>query len=380
MLNIHIYPSTFEYESRILKITKSLLDYKIVKKIIIIALGTNNLPEKEILDQNRIVKRFNIKIVGEGNIFKVIKFLVWSVKIIIYLRNKKINIITAHSLSVLPLCVFLKLMKKSILIYEPHELECESSNNIGIRKTFSYLTEFLLINFVNEIIVVSKNIGIWYKSKYKKLNPKVIYNSPKIHKFEKNAYFREKYNLSINKKIFLYLGVLSEDRGLSQILDVFKTLENTDKVAIFMGYGELKDKIIKYSRKYKNIYYHEPVKPENISMYTDAADFGLLLIKNTCISYDYCMPNKLFQYCMSCLPVLGSNLKEIKEFVEKNDIGIIFNPDSKSDFIDAISKIIINRNIQKLNARKVAEKYCWESQEYLLMKTYKNCIKINLKK
>ena len=57
--------------------------------------------------------------------------------------------------------------------------------------------------------------------------------------------------------------------------------------------------------------------PDDLLEYTGSADLGSSLIQNTCKSYFYCMPNKLFEYLMTGLPVLVSDMKEMKEFVEK---------------------------------------------------------------
>ena len=53
-LNIHIYPSQFKFESRILKITESLVSNGIVDQFVIIALPGPALPEWEKIDGNRI--------------------------------------------------------------------------------------------------------------------------------------------------------------------------------------------------------------------------------------------------------------------------------------------------------------------------------------
>ena len=58
-INVHIYPSPFKHESRILKITKTLASLKIFSKIEIYAIWEPSLPIIEALDTQRDVMQIN---------------------------------------------------------------------------------------------------------------------------------------------------------------------------------------------------------------------------------------------------------------------------------------------------------------------------------
>ncbi len=55
---------------------------------------------------------------------------------------------------------------------------------------------------------------------------------------------------------------------------------------------------------------------------------GLCIIQNISKSYLYSLPNKLFEYIQAGLPVIASDLPEIKDIIRKYDVGIIVDPDS----------------------------------------------------
>src|SRR3990170_5673710 len=153
-VNVHIYPSPFKNESRMLKITKTLADNNVFDKIYIIATRESGLPERESIDDVREVVRIHGRSleVKQGNFRKIIKTLQWSWNICMFLRKKKANCINCHSLQVLPLCVFLKIVKSAKLIYDTHELETETASSNGIRKYISKIVEKILIKFVDETI------------------------------------------------------------------------------------------------------------------------------------------------------------------------------------------------------------------------------------
>ena len=138
-INIHIYPSPFIFESRILKITQTLAEAHFFSHIRIFATWEQGLQEKETLDMDREVIRIkrNLGNNKTGNFWKTVKTIEWSWKIIINLKRTKVACINCHSLPMLPLCVFLKYIKRSILIYDIHELETETANSHGLRKQIS---------------------------------------------------------------------------------------------------------------------------------------------------------------------------------------------------------------------------------------------------
>jgi len=103
-----------------------------------------------------------------------------------------------------------------------------------------------------------------------------------------------------------------------------------------------------------------------------SADFGIAMIEDSCLSYRYCLPNKLFEYMMAEIPVIVSSLYEMKRLVEDNNIGVVAEENTPDGLKDAIVKATrlegdeLNKNI-----RKVKEIYNWEEQEKVLLKVYK---------
>ena len=65
MRNVHVYPSTFEFETRILKITKTLVERTMIDHIIVVALAGPGLPERAPIDSAREVWRVGAKLKGD---------------------------------------------------------------------------------------------------------------------------------------------------------------------------------------------------------------------------------------------------------------------------------------------------------------------------
>ena len=139
-----------------------------------------------------------------------------------------------------------------------------------------------------------------------------------------------------------------------------------------MGYGELEEQIIKASNAENNIYFHKAVAPDILLDYTSSADFGISTIEDSCLSYRYCLPNKMFEYLMADLPVIVSNLYEMKRLVENNNIGVVAKENTPQGLKQAKGEAIkLDKDELNKNIQKVKQVYNWEEQGKVLLKAYK---------
>jgi glycosyltransferase involved in cell wall biosynthesis len=143
-----------------------------------------------------------------------------------------------------------------------------------------------------------------------------------------------------------------------------------DNLAIvFMGYGELEEEVKNAANE--QIFYHPAVPPIDLLNYTASADCGISLIADSCISYRYCTPNKLFEYSMAGLPVITSDLPEQARLVKKYKIGEVPESDRSSDLTAAILTIMKIKSYElKENLANFTNKYNWENQSLELTKIY----------
>ena len=86
------------------------------KEILILGKRTDGLQKKENIDRVRTLIRIQNLISGSFFISKVFGFIEWNIRVFIFLFNKKINLVNAHSLTVLPLAFFISFINVRLVI------------------------------------------------------------------------------------------------------------------------------------------------------------------------------------------------------------------------------------------------------------------------
>ena len=374
MNNLHISFTNLKNESRILKETNTLIQNNIFDKIYIVGLCDNNLKSIQIIDNSREINRISLKSkkLPKNLFFQLIKYIEYITTILLKYRNKNIKVVNVHALGLLPVGVLYKWFYGVKLIYDAHEYETERQGLNGIRKKLAKVLEKLFIAHCDRVIVVNESIANEYKKLYPYLDkPYIVLNTPHFISIKKKDIFRKTFNISKEQNIFLYQGGLSKGRGIEILLDTFKQINDDKSVIVFMGYGSLEELVQTTAKEYDNIYFHKAVNPDILLDYTSSADFGISTIEDTCLSYHYCLPNKIFEYIMAEIPVIVSNLPEMKKMIKDNNIGIIVKDNTPKELKKAIQKIILlDQEEMYQNIQKVKEIYNWRKQEKVLLKVY----------
>lgn len=377
MNNLHISLTEFRNESRVLKEVDSISKLPQVDYVYIAALHAEDLELEKQISSQISLKRFALKTrrLSKGLLGQAIKYIEFVFRVLFFYKNKDIGMVNIHALGLLPLGYLFKLIYGAKLIYDTHELETETNGSRGLRKRLGKWVERLLIRRADHVFVVSENIADWYRDKYKIPRPTVVLNAPRQQQVEKTNYFREKFNLRSDQIIVLYQGGLAPGRGVDLLLESFKQRNDDKVVIVFMGYGVLEGAIRMASETCNTVFFHKAVTPDVLLSYTVSADVGISFIENTCLSYYFCMPNKLFEYSMVGLPVIVSNMKEMREFIESNEMGVAVESETPEDINKAIDKLLLmDLSSLKRNAQEAATANAWEHQEEKMRAVYERLL------
>ena len=371
--NVHLYPTSMTHERRILKETAVITSCTKFDPVLLVGTTAPGLAERESLDSRREVMRLSrrLPVRVPGALGKALGVALWSARVWRSLSGRPIACVNCHSLPVLPLAVALKLRAGARLVYDTHELETETNGLGGLRRAASKVVERMLYRFVDETVVVSDSIAEWYKRTYGGRRPAVVLNCPPRGQPLISNRLRAALALQPDTTLFLYQGVLSPGRGIELLLEAFAGIEDPRKTLVFMGSGPLEARIAECARARANVRMHPVVPPEELAGFTASADVGLCLIEDTCLSYRYCMPNKLFEYLAAGVPTLVSNLPEIASVVSRFEAGWVLDAWSvaalRSFFCSTDAQAIRDR---RAGTARAADEYAWESQVPVLRSVY----------
>ena len=293
-------------------------------------------------------------------------------------KNRKADIYHAHDLNMLPLAAKLAKKYKAKLIYDSHEYYLERNKIYpypGLIKSFLLKLEKFLCNKADLVITVSQSIADDLAQRYNLTNTEIILNTPRKNITTANPDdLRKKLNIT-SKYIISYAGGITFNRGLEQSIEAMSHMKNFSLVIFGFGKEEYINQLKKINEKFSvsdKVFFHPSVDPEKLINYLQQTDIGIAPIQNTCLSYYYCLPNKIFEYIQAHIPIAVSNFPEMEQIVCQNNIGISFDPSNPKEIAENIDQFMKEYSKQKSgsNFQVLARKYCWENEVDKLLKLY----------
>lgn len=374
-LNIHVHYTNFRYAGRILKITKSLADASVFDRIQVLAVWEPGLPQRETIDEHRKVRRIKTWFPPrpEGFAGKSLARMEWLLRSVWISWRRKPACVNCHSVWALPYGAAMKLLTGCTVVYDTHELEAHASVLAGSRrlKILAQRMESALIRYVDRTIVVSESIAGWYRRTYGLSAVDVVRNVPyRMTVPLKSSTLKTALGIPEEQLVFLLQGLLAEGRGIETALEVFKSA-SCDKHLVLLGFGPLEEIARDHGERYPNIHFHPAVPPEGLLEVTAGADVGLALIENISLSYYYSLPNKVFEYIQSGLPIVVSNFPEMAKLVDDYRCGwkLDLAQEAMGNLIESIDADSIEQMRPGVSA--CGEQMNWENEEGRLLDVYR---------
>ena len=374
---LHIVMNSFRYDTRVLKACGVSSEVALGELVLVAALGEPGLPIEEQINNQLTVWRPRLKSRSwpKSLFVNVFKYIEWLLKIVNRMRAERPTIIHAHSLPALPIGVAVKWMTGASLVYDAHELETEVIGAGATERRLSRWLEAFCIRRVDQAITVCDSIADWYVDAYSIDRPFVVRNipawTPEIS--TGSNILREMHHIPEGELIFLYQGKLSSGRGIERLLNVFAGLDS-DKHLVLMGYGSLESQVREMASRSTSIHFQHAVQPDEVEFYTSSADVGLCLIEDTCLSYYFSLPNKLFEYLLSGLPTMVNDMPEQRAIVDKYRCGWIV-PELENELASLIGSTDRESLQRKMRGVSLArQNFSWETEAELLKEVYSNAM------
>ena len=347
------------HDSRVVNLIESLSKINIDVNTISFDWKTEKF--KSIISKTSVYKLDKSK----SSLFYYLKFFFILTK---ELLKSKPTFYFAEDIYTLPIVYFFARLNKSKVFYNSREIygHLAGLRNKSVVQKIIAKVESKFIRKVDLVLVTGEMDADFLREAYSIDNFLVLRNLPKYVDDITIVDLRNKLNIPLDEKIILYQGVLLEGRGISKLIGIMDQIPNVHFVIV--GEGEYRKKFeseVNNSNCSGRIHFLGAVNHNELLSYTAGADIGLALIENISISYYYALPNKLFEYIMAGIPILASNLPQMKKVIDDYQVGKYVDPEHENDVVTTLNDLISDENnldLYRKNCKIAAKELNWDTE------------------
>lgn len=332
----------FTRDNRVLKIAQRLSDDG--HDVTVVALQKAGLPRHESRGGWAVVRtRIVSAALPRGTVFGMVKMAELALRVVWTWRKADAWHCNDIEAFVLGWCAQ-RLNPRLKLIYDCHEFESERNAKPAIERKMVGWLERRMIRKAAAVITVSPSIAAAYRERYAPYGlPEVhlVRNIPESRPAPADSgpgpdHFRQRFGIPAGGFIALYQGAFTFNRGLETALQAMEGLEDSGIHLVLMGYGPLQPLVDATAARLPHVHVHPAVPYDQVLEHTRSADLGLVSVKPTCLSYLYCLPNKLFEYILAGLPVLSNDLPDCRALIEEFQVGHTVTEDTAEGWRSAL--------------------------------------------
>jgi glycosyltransferase involved in cell wall biosynthesis len=175
-------------------------------------------------------------------------------------------------------------------------------------------------------------------------------------------------------KIILYQGAMNLGRGIESAIRAMQFLDGAE--LWLAGDGDIISRLQEMVYELdldKKVKFIGRLPLHDLHEVTCQADLGISLEEDLGLNYRFALPNKLFDYIQAGVPVLVSNLPEMKRIVEQYKIGMIAESHQRKELAELMKIALFDqekRLIWMKNMPLAAAELCWENEEKTLRDIY----------
>jgi len=309
--------------------------------------------------------------------------MLWN-SIFLLLRTKA-DAYHAHDLSALPASYVAARLRGKPLIFDAHELPLAGLK--GTRwERFGGVFQVALAHILPRcagVITVSPYIGREIHSRYHSPEVTLVRNILPYRKVDRSDRLRRQLNLGPETRIALYQGNIQPDRNPEILVRAASFLE-PNVVIVMMGrssetMARQLQQIIDRENLAARVRMLPAVPYVELLDWAASADIGLVIYSpDYSLNTRWCLPNKLFEYLMSGLPVLATQLDAVADLLRQYDVGRVIPSLAPAEVGAAINEMLGDHGaLERMRSNigpAVHKDLCWESEQHHLLGLYRNIL------
>lgn len=266
------------------------------------------------------------------------------------------------------------------LIWDAHEIYEDLASIEDVRAVVNARIIEQNVDHVDGFITLNRSIAGFYRDKYPAL-PEAVLVPNAVERVAQTSYdgrLHEAAGLVPDQKVLLFQGGFSPHRGIPKLLAAAALLREQWTV-VFMGWGKFEDEIREVAEEVSSRPAGRPrvaivpgAPQDELLSWTAGADLGAIPYENTGLNHLYCSPNKLWEYPSAGVPILATDMPEMKDKIETFGIGFTvgrdLDPQEIAEKVNALTDDQLVRLAQ--NCGDFADTDNWQRYEVRLEGLY----------
>ncbi|MDT2827201.1 glycosyltransferase family 4 protein [Enterococcus viikkiensis] len=260
------------------------------------------------------------------------------------MRNGKFDLVHTHTPIASMLVRLVCRKEKAKVFYTAHGFHFYQSAPL-INWLLFYPVEKFLSKYTDVLITINQEDYNLAKNKFKMKKlfkiPGIGLNFERLEITKSREKLREELQVNLDKVVLISIGEINKNKNHKIVIDAIYELQNYDLEYWIVGEGVLKSELEQLCEKYG---LKEKVKflgyRSNIADILNAADIFLFPSKREGLGM------AALEAMYMGLPVIGSNVHGIKDYLSDNTNGFLVNPEKKEDFVNRILSLMNNKDLR----------------------------------
>jgi glycosyltransferase involved in cell wall biosynthesis len=253
-------------------------------------------------------------------------------------RAIRADVVHAHDPDTLPAAAAIA-RGRALLLYDAHELTSGRTDVFLWERWLDVRHERRWIPEAACVVVVSQGIADIIRERHE-VEPLVIRNVPRPLADPAPYYqLRERADVPAEALLVLHQGQRAPDRGLTALVRAMSQLPTAHLVLLgsaVRGMDATLHRAAAAAGVRERLHFLPPVPSDRLLSVTAQADVGVTLLEDVSLNHRLALPNKLFEYLLAGLPVVASDLPEIRRVLKECEGGVVCDPRDPASIAYAI--------------------------------------------
>lgn len=262
----------------------------------------------------------------------------------------------------------------ALLVYDAHELATEQPAHLPFERARDGRNERRTIPLADLVITVCDPIAEELQRQHGGATPLVVRNVADPRMVGARVDLRAKVGVPAATRLVIAQGIVAANRGLDGLVRSVSHLPDDVHAVIvgpsIRGTSAALEELALETGVEQRVHVLGPVTPATLLAMVADADLGVVLTQDAGRSYQWSLPNKLFEDLAMGIPVVATDLPEVRRVLEETGSGRLVPADlDPAVLAEAIMAALEDPGLRQ-RARDASTSHTWVQEQQVLQAAY----------